>query len=79
MRSDSVIFNLMIIGEAVKNLPEAIRDYAPELEWRKIMRFRDYIAHHYWGINLGVIWSIVQEDIPLIKQTIEDILARFDG
>jgi uncharacterized protein with HEPN domain len=78
MRFDSVIFNLMVIGEATKNLTDEIRNLQPQLPWNKIVRFRDYVAHHYWGLNRTVIWNIVQEDIPAIQQAIQSILEFLD-
>jgi uncharacterized protein with HEPN domain len=78
MRTDSVIHNLMVIGEATKNLPESILQLQPQLPWNKIIRFRDYVAHHYWGLNLSVIWSIVQTDIPPLHKAIEEILKQLN-
>lgn len=45
---DAVIRNLQIIGEAVKNIPVDIRDRNSEIEWRKIARLRDILAHTYF-------------------------------
>jgi uncharacterized protein with HEPN domain len=57
LRVDAVLFNLMLIGEAVKNIPENVRAEAPEVRWRDISRFRDRIVHHYFATDLGIIWE----------------------
>jgi uncharacterized protein with HEPN domain len=39
---DAVIRNLIVIGEAVKNIPEDTRRMEPDMEWRKIAGLRGY-------------------------------------
>jgi uncharacterized protein with HEPN domain len=43
----------MIIGEAIKNIPEELRASGPEICWRDISRFRDRVVHHYFATDLG--------------------------
>jgi uncharacterized protein with HEPN domain len=45
---DAVIRNLIVIGEAVKNIPEDTRKMEPGIEWRKIAGLRDFAAHAYF-------------------------------
>jgi uncharacterized protein with HEPN domain len=45
---DAVLRNLQIIGEAVKNIPDDVRERNPEIEWRKIAGLRDVLAHTYF-------------------------------
>lgn len=45
LRSDGVLYNLMIIGEAVKSLPDEMKSEG--VRWRDIARFRDRVVHHY--------------------------------
>ncbi len=71
---DAVLFNLMTIGEAVKNVPESMRTSSPEVAWREIARFRDLVAHHYFQLKLEIVWGIVQTDLPLLTSQIEMVL-----
>ena len=52
---DAIIRNLEVIGEAVKHLPEPIRNRQPNVEWRKIAGLRDILIHEYFGINVEVV------------------------
>ncbi len=61
---DAVIRNLEIIGEAAKNLPSEARDLCPEIEWRKIAGLRDILAHAYFGIDMDILWNVVQVKVP---------------
>jgi uncharacterized protein with HEPN domain len=73
MRIDSVLYNLMVIGEAVKNIPEELQKQFPEIRWRDIARFRDRVVHHYFSIDLTVIWDIVQIHLPALRERVEEI------
>lgn len=73
---DSVLFNLMTIGEAAKNVPQTIRDKNPDISWSAIGRFRDFVVHHYFDIDMDKVWDILQFDIPDLKQQIEALLQE---
>src|SRR5438067_12278052 len=61
---DAVMRNLAIIGEAAKQIPDAIRAQYPDVEWRKIARFRDIAIHHYIAVDEQIGWDIVQNKVP---------------
>lgn len=79
MRAYATIRALEIIGEAVKQVPQDLRDKYPEIPWRAIARMRDKLIHHYFGINLEVVWKTVTEDILPLKQVVERILHDMDN
>ncbi len=57
---DAVIRNLIVIGEAVKNIPEDIRKTESEIEWRKIAGLRDFVAHAYFNVSSQIVWDVIQ-------------------
>jgi uncharacterized protein with HEPN domain len=61
---DAIVRNLQIIGEAVKVLPDWVRDIRPEQEWAKIAGLRNLLVHHYFGLDEQVLWDAVQNDVP---------------
>jgi len=71
---DAVIRNLEIIGEAVKKVPDEIRSKHPEVDWKKIAGLRDILIHEYFGIDLEIIWDIVQNKLPVLETQIKQIL-----
>ncbi len=76
MRLDAVLYNLIVIGEAVKQVPEDVRIKTPSLEWRKISGLRDIVAHEYFGVNLLIIWDIVQNKLPDLHRAIAALLEQ---
>lgn len=74
MRIDAVARNLEIIGEAVKNLPEETKSHRPDIEWKKIARFRDIIAHHYFKVDYDRVWDITQTKISALEAAAKQLL-----
>jgi uncharacterized protein with HEPN domain len=72
---DAVIRNLQIIGEAVKNIPDDVRELNPEMEWRKIAGLRDILAHAYFQIEDEIIWDVVQNKIPGLLGVVSQLLG----
>jgi uncharacterized protein with HEPN domain len=71
---DSILFNMMTIGEAAKHIPQNLRDKNPDIAWSAIGRFRDFVVHHYFDIDLDKVWMILETDIPELKQQVETLL-----
>jgi uncharacterized protein with HEPN domain len=72
----AVIHCLLIVGEAVKRLPDDVRREMPAVEWRKIAGMRDWLAHVYFSINSDILWDVVESKVPSLLQEIEFFLAK---
>ena len=73
-KQDAVLRRLEIIGEAVKHLPDEIREDHPDVPWRQIAGMRDIIIHEYFGITLEMVWVVATEDILDLKKKVEEII-----
>lgn len=67
---DKVVRRLEIIGEAVRNLPGALRDSNPQIPWREIAGTRDKLIHEYFGVDFELTWEMVRRDIPKLKKQV---------
>ncbi len=72
---DAVIRNLEIIGEAVKNIPDEMRAEAPNIPWKSIAAMRDKLIHHYFGVNLDIVWSVIRKDLPTLVEAVEALVS----
>ncbi len=70
---DAVMMNFIIIGEAIKNIYIDVRENHPEVEWKQIMAMRNIMVHEYWGINEGVVWDSIKNNLPKLKEIIAKI------
>ncbi len=71
---DAVIRNFEIIGEAANRVPDDFKTENPEIEWRRIIGFRNRIIHEYFGIDYENLWKIKNENIPILSEFMEVIL-----
>ncbi len=56
--------SLEIIGEAVKQLPDEIKQRHGYLEWRAMAGMRDRLIHGYFGVDYDIVWDVVTNKIP---------------
>jgi uncharacterized protein with HEPN domain len=79
--SDELIQNWMVnhitmIGEACRALPDDFQASYTEVDWADIIAMRNILVHHYFGIDLDAVWSVVERDIPELKLNIQAILSQ---
>ncbi len=70
---DAVMRNLEIMGEAAKNLSDEFREKYPAIPWKSMAGVRDRLIHHYFGVNLDIVWQIVQAELPGVAATLDEI------
>jgi uncharacterized protein with HEPN domain len=63
-----------IIGEAVKRLPTELRGRYSAVPWKEIAGTRDHLSHGYDDLDYQVLWDAVQEDLPVLLATVEQML-----
>jgi uncharacterized protein with HEPN domain len=73
----AVIRAYEVIGEIAKRLPQPLRDTNAQVDWRKLIGFRDFLAHNYEEIILEFVWTAV-EDLPNLKTAVEAIMHKLD-
>ncbi|MEK7818080.1 MAG: DUF86 domain-containing protein [Actinomycetota bacterium] len=73
MTADAVVRNLEIIGEAASRLPDDFTTRHSEIDWRKIVGLRNRIIHEYFGVDLEIVWQIIQQDLPELKEKLEQL------
>lgn len=75
----SVVYCLIVIGEALNNVPAPVRTLSPDIPWKAIVDMRHVLIHAYWRTDYAIIESVLKRDLdPLIRE-IDLLLARVEG
>ncbi len=70
---DAVIRNFEIIGEPANRIPDEIKDKFNEINWQRIRGFRNRIVHDYMGVDLGIVWEIIENNLDELYEQMRDI------
>jgi len=70
---DAVIRNFEIIGEASNRIDGDFKVRNSQIEWAKMRGFRNRIVHDYFGIDLEIVWSIIQDDIEELIYRLKEL------
>ncbi len=65
-----------ITGEAVKAVPEEIRQQAPDVKWREAWKMRDFLSHVYFHVNATILWETVRDDVPPLLDGVSALIDR---
>ena len=57
-------------------LPEEIKLRRSEVEWQDIKDFRNLLIHEYFGVDLEIVWKVVQDDLPVLMDAVNEIRER---
>lgn len=72
----AVVREFEIIDEAVGKLPDEVKQKRPEVEWQDIKDFRNLLIHEYFGVDLKIVWKIIQDDLPTLVDVVRDMLRE---
>jgi len=71
-----VVHHLMIIGEACRALSAEFRATHSEDAWALAGGLRNVIVHEYFGIDLEIVWGVIERDLPALKKLVQQIVAN---
>ncbi|UCH96933.1 MAG: DUF86 domain-containing protein [Candidatus Aminicenantes bacterium] len=73
---DAVIRRFEIVGEAAKQVPNGFRSKHPHIPWRKMAGLRDVLIHHYFGVSVGRVGKMIEDDLDKTKEGISEIINQ---
>ena len=77
---DSIVTRLQAIGELVKNTLKNnsnLQVNYPEIDWNNIIRFRDFISHHYEMLDYEIVFEICNDFLPKLENAIQLELNKY--
>lgn len=75
---DAVVRNLEIVGDAANRIDEAYKQTHPHIAWSRLRGLRNRIVHEYFGVDLGIIWTIVDHELDILINELQILLAEED-
>ena len=81
-RLESTCMLLIAIGEGVKGVDKLTEknlfSHYPGIDWKRVMGMRDIIAHHYFDLDAEIVYDVIKNDLPQLRETLEQIINEFD-
>jgi uncharacterized protein with HEPN domain len=74
----ATIYNVQIIGEAIYKLTKEFKQEHPDTPWHLIEKMRHILVHDYFRINFEILWMVIKEDIPLLKEQVVVYMNAID-
>lgn len=74
-----LILCLQVIGEAVKQIPDDIRNRYPDIPWKRFAGLRDKLIHDYWGTDMPIVMFVVRENLPELQETVKKVLQELEN
>ncbi len=73
MAVEACLYNIQVIGEAVSQLPENLKEEENHIPWVLIKGMRNRLIHEYFGTDLPVVWHVIKNELPSFKNELERI------
>lgn len=75
-RLDAVVWNLTVIGEAARHIPDTVVSSYPEVPWSQMRGIRNRIVHECDRLDTEIIWNVVQNELPPLVLVLQRILSE---
>lgn len=72
----AVCFCLIVVGEALNQVPRDVQALAPEIPWAAINGLRNRLVHGYWRIEMQIILRIAQADVLALASSIDRLIEK---
>jgi len=75
---NAVVRSLEVIGEAAKKIPDSLRAEHPGIPWKRMAGMRDKLIHEYFGIDLEIVWEVINNELPPVRPLIQTVLEDIE-
>lgn len=75
-KQSAILYQVIVIGEAVKRLSPEFRQQYSHIPWRDIAGMRDILIHQYDRVNLNTLSDVIKQDIPELLELIQLIMIN---
>jgi uncharacterized protein with HEPN domain len=75
---DAVVRNLEIIGEATRYIPATLRERYNQIEWSRVVGFRNIVIRAYFAVDVEIVWTIATQRLSELKAVLTEMLEDYD-
>lgn len=76
LRRDALLWNYTVLGEAAGQLSPELLSAHPGVDWRKPVQLRNRIVHGYWSVDLEILVTTAQDDLPDFVRAVRPVIAK---
>lgn len=75
---DAVVRNLEIIGEATRYIPATLRKQYTQIEWSRVVGFRNIVIHTDFAVDVEIVWTIATQRLSELKAVLTEMLEDYN-
>ena len=73
-RTELIIYNMQVLGEAANNVTEEMCVKHPEIDFKGWASMRHRLVHDYANIDLNIVWNAVCDDLPKLEKALKPVV-----
>ena len=73
-RTELIIYNMQVLGEAANNVSEEMCVKHPEIDFKGWASMRHRLVHDYANIDLNIVWNAVCDDLPKLEKALKPVV-----
>jgi uncharacterized protein with HEPN domain len=72
---DATLRNLQTLSESTSHIPQELKSKHTNIDWKKIIGFRNVLVHDYLGeIDSNTVLNVINNYLPVLRLTIQEII-----
>ena len=74
----AVLYTLQTLAESTMQLPVELKLRFPEVDWSGIVGFRNILVHEYLGVDVQMVWGIIERNVPLLDKAVRSLIEEME-
>jgi uncharacterized protein with HEPN domain len=79
LRSDALLWNFTVLGEAAAQLSDEVKERFPDVAWQQPARLRNRIVHGYWSIDMEILHTTATGQLPAFTSDLRQVLDALEA
>ncbi len=75
----ALLHRLTLLGEACRGISSVLQASSPQVPWAQVIAFRNVLIHEYFGLDLELVWQIVDAEVPKLRESLLEIVTGLES